>query len=323
MERSLNCPMLLILTSRKDLAADYLIVELAERGLPYFRLNAEDLSDASGTFVLDDGVTQRTISVGPHTVNLSEISAVWYRRAIQPEPPKVSSVGEKRFVAGELRHLMTGLTLDPSIKWVNAIDKVYVAEHKVLQLRIAKRLGFNVPRTLISDNADDLRHFTTSNDAGTICKPVFHGLFTDAGNHFAVYTRRVTPDSFNDASLKACPVFLQEEIPRGVDVRATFVGDQCFVAEIETPKKTIDWRDPDVVAQYSRAMLSKHEEQLCRAMLEELDLSYGAFDFIRAPDDKLFFLEINPTGEWAWLEESLAFPIRNAFIELLFGEENE
>ena len=212
MERSLNCPMLLILTSRKDLAADYLIVELAERGLPYFRLNAEDLRDASGTFAIDEGVTQREISAGPRTVNLSEISSVWYRRAIQPEPPKLSSVGEQRFVAGELRHLMTGLTLDPSIKWVNAIDKVYVAEHKVLQLRIAKRLGFSVPRTLISDDAVDLRHFTASNDAGTICKPIFHGLFMDAGNQFAVYTRRVTPDSFDQTSLDACPVFLQEEV---------------------------------------------------------------------------------------------------------------
>ncbi len=36
--------MLLILTSNKDLTADFLIVELIKRGLPYFRLNAEDLA---------------------------------------------------------------------------------------------------------------------------------------------------------------------------------------------------------------------------------------------------------------------------------------
>ena len=36
--------MLLILTSKHDLAVDYLITSLLDRGLRYFRLNCEDLS---------------------------------------------------------------------------------------------------------------------------------------------------------------------------------------------------------------------------------------------------------------------------------------
>ena len=50
----------------------------------------------------------------------------------------------------------------------------------------------------------------------------------------------------------------------------------------------------------------------------ELGLRYGAFDFIRAPSGDLVFLELNPTGEWAWLEEELGFGLRDAFIELLY-----
>jgi hypothetical protein len=42
--------MLLILTSEKDLTADFLIVELINRHLPYFRLNAEDLTRANFAF---------------------------------------------------------------------------------------------------------------------------------------------------------------------------------------------------------------------------------------------------------------------------------
>ena len=55
-------------------------------------------------------------------------------------------------------------------------------------------------------------------------------------------------------------------------------------------------------------------------MLNELGLIYGAFDFIRTPNGKLVFLEINPTGEWAWLEEKLDFPMREAFVEVFFGD---
>ena len=56
-------------------------------------------------------------------------------------------------------------------------------------------------------------------------------------------------------------------------------------------------------------------------MLYDLGLVYGAFDFIRTPDDDLVFLEVNPTGEWAWLEDQLGFPMRDAFIHLFYGRQ--
>ena len=54
-------------------------------------------------------------------------------------------------------------------------------------------------------------------------------------------------------------------------------------------------------------------------MLQTLGLVYGAFDFIRTPRGEDVFLEVNPTGEWAWLENSLGFPMRDAFVELFYG----
>ena len=74
--------MLLILTSDKDLAADYLIVELIERNLPYFRLNSEELSQAKFTFALERARAKRNIVVGPRSLDLSAVTAVLYRRSI-------------------------------------------------------------------------------------------------------------------------------------------------------------------------------------------------------------------------------------------------
>ena len=104
--------MLLILTSDKDLATDFLIVELLNRKLPYFRLNAEDLADASVAFDASGGEVSREITVGPKTLKLRDVSAVWYRRAIHPRPTGALSAAERRFVAGELRHLATGLVAE-------------------------------------------------------------------------------------------------------------------------------------------------------------------------------------------------------------------
>jgi len=310
--------MVLILTSEKDLTADFLIVELINRQLPYFRLNAEELTKAQFTFGIDQRGVQREVCNGPVRLDLSKVTSVWYRRAVHPGSISSMTPGERAFVAGELRHLAMGLVLNPAAVWVNPIDKVSVAEHKLYQLQIARRLGFRVPRTLVSSDPIKLREFSRANKSGTICKPIFHGLFIDEECAYSVYTRRVTPDSFNRDDMMSCPVLLQEEVTRRADVRATFIGRKCFVADITGNPGLIDWRAPDVAASFSASSLNKETETMCREMLAELGLNYGAFDFVRTPEDDLVFLEVNPTGEWAWLEERLGFPMRAAFIQLFF-----
>ena len=188
-----------------------------------------------------------------------------------------------------------------------------------LYLQIARQLGFRVPRTLVSRDPLALRSFATENRFGTICKPIFHGMFADEAASYSIYTRRVTPDSFDADSVKTCPVLLQEEIVRSADVRATFIGPQCFVADISGQPSLVDWRDPDVAVSYSASSLSDEAQRMCRAMLAKLGLIYGAFDFVRTPEGDLVFLEVNPTGEWAWLEDRLGFPMRDALIQLFYG----
>ena len=83
----------------------------------------------------------------------------------------------------------------------------------------------------------------------------------------------------------------------------------------------MDWRDPALKVSFTPSRLPANIERLCRAMLSRLGLCYGAFDFIRTTDGRLVFLEVNPTGEWAWLEERLGFPMRNPFIKMFYGVE--
>jgi glutathione synthase/RimK-type ligase-like ATP-grasp enzyme len=313
--------MLLILTSDKDFAADFLIVELARRRLPYFRLNAEDIAAAEFAYRMEDGAQSSEICVGPRKLTLSDVTAVWYRRAIHPLPADSAlSAHEKHFISGELRHLVTALALNADAVWVNPIDRVLIAEHKLYQLEIARRVGLKVPRTLVSRDIPQLKEFIACND-GTICKPIFHGLFFDGTSRFTAYTRRVRSNDLDAESIRLAPVLLQEEIKRGADIRATLIGRECFVAEIKSDPDAVDWRDPKISNRYALATLSTDVADRCQAMLEELGLLYGAFDFIRTPDGELVFLEVNPTGEWAWLEDRLGFPMRNAFIDLFFGEQ--
>ncbi|CAM3335891.1 RimK domain-containing protein ATP-grasp [Thalassospira profundimaris] len=311
--------MLLILTSRNDLAVDYLILSLIEKKLPYFRINTEDLCRAEGGFSVGDFGVYREISIGSRKLDLSKVISVIYRRALHPNPSTDLSISERRFVAGEIRHFMMGLILDPNVKWVNSIDKVSVAENKIYQLRVASSLGIPVPRTIVSNKFEELTSFINTNPSGTVCKPIYHGFYQDESGDNSIYTRAVSEKDLLRANLEVCPVLLQENLAGNEELRVTVVGDKIFTARVLTEDSLVDWRRPEANSRFERASLTKKEEQLCIDFLGYMGLSYGAFDFIRTRDGRLCFLEVNPAGEWAWLEDQLGFEIRDALIELCYG----
>ena len=113
---------------------------------------------------------------------------------------------------------------------------------------------------------------------------------------------------------------LQAEIPRVADLRVTIIGEECFVTRITSSDRSlVDWRRPDSTIAYATSELPGKILAQCQAMLDRFGLLYGAFDFIEKAEGELVFLEVNPTGEWAWLEDRLGFPMRESFIRLFFG----
>ena len=43
----------------------------------------------------------------------------------------------------------------------------------------------------------------------------------------------------------------------------------------------------------------------------------GAYDFIVNPKGEYFFLEVNPAGQWLWMEEKLNLNISKSIAEAL------
>lgn len=53
--------------------------------------------------------------------------------------------------------------------------------------------------------------------------------------------------------------------------------------------------------------------------MKDMNLSFGAFDYIVTLDDEWIFLEINPNGQWLWLEQSLDLDISQKIIDYLIS----
>lgn len=55
----------------------------------------------------------------------------------------------------------------------------------------------------------------------------------------------------------------------------------------------------------------------CIALTRKLGLRFGAIDFVLDQEGQLWFLEINPNGQWGWIETRTGHPIAAAIVSEL------
>lgn len=66
----------------------------------------------------------------------------------------------KKFIENELFSTLTGsLVSNPEILWINHPDAIFSSNFKLKQLYLAKSIGFEIPKTIVSSDCDKLREF--------------------------------------------------------------------------------------------------------------------------------------------------------------------
>ena len=54
--------------------------------------------------------------------------------------------------------------------------------------------------------------------------------------------------------------------------------------------------------------LDNTTSERCIRLVKSLDLRYGAIDLVIERNGAITFLEVNPTGEWYWIEHETQLP---------------
>jgi glutathione synthase/RimK-type ligase-like ATP-grasp enzyme len=101
----------------------------------------------------------------------------------------------------------------------------------------------------------------------------------------------------------------------------TIVGQRIFAASIDSqsdPNATIDWRKTEnPLLPHAPIELPKPLQQSLLELMMRLSLSYGAIDLVLTPDGRYVFLEVNPNGQWLWIDEMLSLGISQSIAEWL------
>ncbi|WP_214416502.1 MvdC/MvdD family ATP grasp protein [Sphaerisporangium fuscum] len=321
--------MILVLTCDGDEHADRVLHLLKARDVDAVvfdpsaypaRATLEIVHPGTGPAVrtLRDGAGRRVV--------LDELTAFWYRRPLDPAaPPEIASSSCAAYVEEECRVVAESLWDSLGCLGVPAsrpvIDR---AGRKPYQLERARRLGFEIPATLVTTDPETFLDFYDRHEGRVITKPVHGNQPTGQGERFGRFAAPVTPMDLGHAdALRLCPVIAQAYVPKRLEVRVTVVGTRVFPAEIHSQVSNhtkYDWRHYDPGATpIRRHDLPGEVSERCVALVRALSLTYGAIDLILTPDGRYVFLEINPNGQFLWIEDATGLPISAAIADLLTG----
>lgn len=310
--------MILIVTHRADITADYLILELQRRRTPYYRFNTDAFPTEMSLTVHNDGSFQ--VASEGKTLHSPDIRAAWYRRY---EAPPLNGIDSEyhTFIKGEARAFLDSLWKSLNVFWVSHPSAIQRAEGKMNQLQYARRKGMRTPFTLVTNDAKEARSFSSSRP--TVAKPFREKVIepTPSEARRIIFTTQVSADETEFQGLKLAPVIFQEEVPKDYEVRITAIGDKLFGTALDSQAQSesrVDWRREQAGnLLHTPINLPDEVASFCRDMLADYDLRFGAFDFAVTPEGEWVFFELNPNGQWAWIEPLTKQPLRETLADLL------
>jgi hypothetical protein len=242
-----------------------------------------------------------------------ELRSVWWRR---PSAPRIAEEVEddhaRRFCLAESEALLRGALDASRVPVINHPAAQARAARKPLQLATARSVGLAVPETVMSNDPEEIRRF-----CGTMSGRCIYKTFTAPSQRLAT-TRLLTEEVLADLeTLRHAPIIAQEMID-GRDLRVTVIGDRVFAAAAHGRRtsacvdgrldRTTTWRPCDLPEQTRNGLV---------ALTRRLGLDYGCIDLREQPDGRQFFLEINPAGQFLFVEIDTGQPLLQSLLELL------
>ncbi len=276
---------LLIITNSYDHTTDLLLNKLA--GQQNFRLNFDQFLrykvqfDANGVRIADPSGRR---------FDSQALRKAYWRKPFNAdfEACELDSV---KYIEAECRYVLNEIV---NLLW--AAEKFVLVEPfaerrtgKLLQLRYAKTV-FDIPPYNFR-----LDHETNLGDV------VVKSLTNEQIEGKVLYSTRIG-NSEIDARY---PWFLQQYVDATHDVTIVFLCGQLFAFDLKRDflDQSVDWRPFIALDQHWRQHALPHDlREKITSYMQILRLDYGRLDFLLDSEGRYWFCEVNPNGQFAWLD---------------------
>jgi hypothetical protein len=272
-----------------------------ERDLPKSELELRDVADGI------DG----TLHLGPISVNLGEVSAVYLRLYGMDQSPGLRDIprdSPSYALAKDIVDALIGWMEVAPILVVNRLSAMESNGSKPYQMRFIREQGFAVPETVVTTDPDVARRFWEEH--GTVVYKSISGVRSIVAKLTPQHEQRL-------ARVKWCPTQFQEYVP-GKDYRVHIVGHDIFACEISSAAD--DYRyahrsgKPVEIRPYQ---LPANIADLCRAITFSSGLEVAGIDLRRHPNGTWYCFEVNPSPAFSYYQNATGQPIDMAIAQLL------
>jgi hypothetical protein len=297
----------LVLTNSKDATADFLCGHFETAKIEYFRVNTDNVREK---LKIEYSHGQAYLCASNVKINSEQVSGIWLRRPqplLNPEgqPAEIFHLGLEwtEALEGFLAHV-------PTERWINHPTANALASHKIEQLTRAQSFGLRVPETIVTQNFEELSSFWAEFPNEVIVKPLASGFIQrdDPQQDTLIYTSQLEEAHISKAELlSACPTLFQRRVKKYLDARCCVVDDECITtgmcAEESSGLQRLDIRRNNMsdVRYYPIVLPNKFQISLL-SLVKSYGLRFAAIDLVQDNNRDWYFLEINPNGQWAWLD---------------------
>ena len=327
---------ILIISEASDMHSDGVAWALRKKGHDCEILITPDFPTLLGMSMrLDPGDPKgRLLARGPGltTTDWSEpFDAVWTRRPGTAVLPEDMHPGDQEVASRQCGIFLEGVApfLDHGAHtfWVNPPVSDVVAQQKASQLRSAVRCGLKIPETLISNDPAEIRAFIREQGglaAYKLLRPASWISEDEGGEHvFVAQTVPVREEQLpEDDVLRLCPGIFQPLLPKTFEVRVACLGDFLVAIRIHSQadeRAATDWRAGQFYIDMEPYDLPADVADGCRRLLRDLGVVHSSLDFIVTPSGEHIFLEVNPQGQFLFLETRAGLPLLDMFSEFLIA----
>ncbi|TMR35110.1 MvdC/MvdD family ATP grasp protein [Nonomuraea zeae] len=321
--------MILILSGKDDDSVEMVVPELVRRDAEFLWWDPGDYpAGAAISSRLTGGSWRHTLRAGGRAYDCSRFTTIWNRHPTRPRAPGVTDDGHRRYVEKMAAILLQGWEHTLAGRWLPARSlDVFRTQNKLVNLGVAAALGFTTPDTLVTNDGEDLIPFWEEAGGELIAKEVEFVEFQVDGEDHSHYTTPITRRRLTDRHrLALSPAILQPYVRKAVELRITVVGERVFAAEIHSQGSRAtryDYRHYEqTFSTYAVHRLPAEVERRCLELTAALGLHYGCIDVILTPEGEYVYLEINPAGQWGWIESATGLPISAAIADWLTATEH-
>jgi glutathione synthase/RimK-type ligase-like ATP-grasp enzyme len=263
----------------------------------------------------EDRYAARVPTAAGEKLPVHDIDVIWWRRVGYPQqlPAYVTDPAHVDLINNDCRVALAGLLLNEFRgTWINHPIASQVAGNKLVQLQAARRAGLRVPRTLVSQDPSMIRRFCDELHGRVVVKAV------SGTSQAPLLTRMLTAEHLaSEDTVALCPAIYQEYIPGNCHLRVQCFGEACHAVVISTDD--LDWR-ANLAVPIEVTKISAPLKKRLQTVLRALGLRMGIVDLKVNPGGEVVWLEINPQGQFLFVEGLTGLALTSVFADFLYRE---